>query len=55
MKAKIVAEQVLQRRVMHVHAVGAREIDPDRTQRILAAGILFESVVGRILRIPVDL
>ena len=55
MEAEIVAEQILQRRVVHVHAEGARKIDADRAERIEAAGILLERVMGRVFRIPVDL
>jgi len=55
METEIIAKQVLQRRIMHVHTVGAREVDANRAQRILAARILLERIVGRVLGIPINL
>src|SRR6516162_10660317 len=45
MEAEILAEQILQRRVVHIHAVGAGKIDADRAERVEAAGILLERIV----------
>jgi len=43
------AEQVLERCVVHVDAVLAREVDPHGAERVERAGILLEAVVDRLL------
>src|SRR5215467_8732260 len=55
MKAEILAEQVLEWRVMHVDRVPVRKVDANGTKGIEIAGILFELIVGGFFGIPVDL
>ena len=49
MEAHVLAEQVLRRRVVHVDAVLAREVDADRAERIEIARVLLEAVIHRLL------
>ena len=54
-EAEVVVEQALVRRVVHVDAVGAGEVDLDDAQRIEVARVLAEPVVHRLVGLPVDL
>src|SRR5262245_39521155 len=51
----VLAKQVLERRVMHVDAVRAGEVDAHGAERIEPARILLEAVVDRLLGKPVYL
>ena len=55
MKPEILAEQVLERRVVHVDFVRIGKIDTDGAERIEIARILLEPVAHRLFGIPIDL
>src|SRR6185312_5685905 len=54
-EAHVLAEQALLRRVVHIDAVRARELDAQGAERIEIAGILAKAVVHRLVGLPVDL
>jgi hypothetical protein len=54
MEALVVAEQVPERRVMHIDVVRVREIDLDRRHGVDLARILAEREFGGVVRGPVD-
>jgi hypothetical protein len=55
MKPEILAEQILERRVMHVDFVRIGKIDTDGAERIEIARVLLEPVAHRLFGIPIDL
>ena len=52
--ARRLAEELLQRRVVHIDAVLVRHVDAHHAERIEAAGVLHEAVVHHLRPVPID-